>query len=71
MRSIIIGVVALVELVVFLALTKAAFEIFNVLAAITFSATVGTVALSVIMGIMRVFRMIDRREFMKVYAPQT
>jgi len=71
MRTIIIGTVALVELVVFLALAKAAFAIFTIPGAIIFCAIIGAIAVSAILGIMRVYRMIDRREFMREYAPQT
>lgn len=71
MRTIVIGVVALLELVVFLALAKASFEIFTIPGAIIFSGAVAALAISAILGIMRLFRMIDRRAFMREYAPQT
>jgi hypothetical protein len=69
MRNIIIGSVAVVELVISLALIKAAFAVFTIPGAIIFSSIVAALAVSAILGIMRLFRMIDRREFMKEYAP--
>lgn len=65
MRTIIIGTVALVEFIMFLALSKAAFAIFTIPGAIIFSGFVAALAISAILGIMRLFRLIDRRDFLR------
>jgi len=67
MRLIVIGAIALLELVIFAALAKAAFEVFTPPGAIIFCAIIGAIAISAILGVMRIFRMIDRRDFMKEY----
>lgn len=67
MKLIVLGAIALMELAVFAALAKAAFEVFTLPGAIIFCAIVGAIAISAILGVMRIFRMIDRRDFMKEY----
>jgi uncharacterized membrane protein len=63
----IITAVALVELLMFLALANAAFAIFTIPGAIIFCGIIGGIAVSAILGIMRLFRLIDRRDFLREY----
>jgi hypothetical protein len=67
MRFIIIVAASMISMFFFSVLAKAAFEIFTLPSAILFNLCVGTIAISMVRGIILFFRKLDRREFMKEF----